>query len=91
MLSNDENLESPASTLNFLGTTLLPLPLSVPLPVSVPMTNNNIEPFNQSLLPLTNNTNNDDDDDEIWKQFNLTKHNTEVGHELMIMITITLC
>lgn len=76
MLSNDD-LESPTSTLNFPGTTLLPLPLSVPLPVSAPMTNNNIEPFNQSLLPLTNNTN---DDDEIWKQFNLTKHNTEGGH-----------
>lgn len=80
MLSNDD-LESPTSTLNFPGTTLLPLPL----PVSAPMTNNNIEPFNQTLLPLTNSTNNDDDDhddddDEIWKQFNLTKHNTEVGH-----------
>jgi len=43
------------------------------------MTNNNIEPFNQSLLPLTNSTNNDAD--EILKQFNLTKHNIyEAGH-----------
>jgi len=57
---------------------LLPLPLSVPLPVSASVTNNNIESLNQSLLPLTNNTN---DDDEIWKQFNLTKHNTEAGHD----------
>jgi len=77
MLSNDD-LESPTSTLNFPGTTLLPLPLSVPLQVSAPMTNNNIELFNQSLLPLTNNTN---DDDEIWKQFNLTKHNTEADQD----------
>ncbi|GAU39044.1 hypothetical protein TSUD_60000 [Trifolium subterraneum] len=78
MLSNDENLESPTSTLNFPGTTLLPLPLPV---VSVPMTNNiNVVAFNQNLLPLTETTNNDD---EIWKQFNLTKQNTEAhdhGH-----------
>nr|QSD99733.1 MYB family transcription factor [Melilotus albus] len=82
MLSNDENLESPTSTLNFPGTTLLPLPLpppppSLPVSVSVPMTNNNIVPFNQNLLPLTDNTNNDD---EIWKQYNLTKQNTEADH-----------
>lgn len=82
MLSNDENLESPTSTLNFPGTTLLPLPplpLPVHVPVSVPMTNNNnVVPFNQTPLPLTDNTNNDD---EIWKQFNLTKQNTEGDHE----------
>ncbi|CAI8617563.1 unnamed protein product [Vicia faba] len=81
MLSNDENLESPTSTLNFPGTTLLPLP-PLPVPVSIPMTNNNnnnnIVPFNQVPLPLTDNTNNDD---EIWKQFNLTKQNTEGDHE----------
>jgi myb proto-oncogene protein len=81
MLSNDENLESPTSTLNFPGTNLLPLPPPVPLslPVSVPMTNHiNVVAFNQNLLPLTESINNDD---EIWKQFNLTKQNTtEADH-----------
>ncbi|PNX79505.1 MYB-related protein 306-like protein, partial [Trifolium pratense] len=81
MLSNDENLESPTSTLNFPGpTTLLPLPLPLSLPVSVPMTNNiNVVAFNQNLLPLTDQSTNNDD--EIWKQFNLTKQNTTETHD----------
>lgn len=80
MLSNDENLESPTSTLNFPGTTLLPLPLPVTVPVPT-MTTNNVVPFNQNnnlLLPLTDTTINNDEE-EIWKNFNLPKQNMMEG------------
>ncbi|KAJ1405809.1 SANT/Myb domain [Sesbania bispinosa] len=81
MLSTDDTLESPTSTLNFPGT-VLPLPL--PLPT------NNVGLINESPLPLTttnivtpmdqfNKSSSaiSDHNNESWKYLYLTKENLE--------------